>query len=69
MFYYLVIIQNAGANSSQAIYRYNNIDDALAAYHSELAYRNNSRQMTTCVILDNYGNSTYADVWEKRPEN
>jgi len=69
MFFYLIIIQNAGSGSSQAVYKYDNIDDALAAYHSELAYRADSRNMTTCVILDNYGNSVYKDVWEKRTEN
>ena len=68
MIYYLLIIQNGGADSTQAVYKYDNIDDALAAYHSELAYRNTSRQMTTCVILDAYGNSVFKDCWEKREE-
>lgn len=67
--FYLVIIQNAGENSTQAIYKLENIDDALVAYHSELAYRNKSREMTTCVILDCFGNSVYKDVWQKRVED
>ncbi len=64
--FYLAIIQNAGPSSTQAIYKFDNIDDALAMYHSELAYRATARTMTTCVILDAYGNSIYRDAWEKR---
>lgn len=66
--FYLAIIQNAGPSSTQAIYKFDNIDDALAMYHSELAYRAASRTMTTCVILDAYGNSVYRDAWEKHVE-
>lgn len=69
--YYLVIIQNAGyEGSAQAVYRYDNLGDALAAYHSELAYRNESRHLTTCAILDYNGFVIYRDVWEvpKEPE-
>lgn len=64
--FYLAIIQNAGPDSTQAIYKFDNIDDALAMYHSELAYRAAARNMTTCVILDTYGHSVYRDAWEKR---
>lgn len=69
--FYLAIIQNAGPNSTQAIYKFDNIDDALAMYHSELAYRSANRESTACIILDNYGNSIYRDAWEKHvePEN
>lgn len=65
MFYYLVIMQNPGEGSTQAVYKYNNIDDALSAYHAELAYRNTSRLKTTCVILDEFGNSVYKEAWQK----
>lgn len=47
--YYLVIVQN---NNTQAVYSYNSIEAALAAYHSELAYRAEGRTSTKCAILD-----------------
>lgn len=48
--YYLVIVQN---NNTQAIYSYDSIESALAAYHAELAYRADGRTSTKCAILDN----------------
>lgn len=59
--YYLVIIQN---DSSQAVYAYNNMDDALARFHSELAYRSESRTSTVCVILDSNGALVKRDMWK-----
>lgn len=47
--YYLAIIQN---DETQALYRYNSYEDALAAYHSELAYRAEARKSTKCAILN-----------------
>lgn len=47
--YYLVIIQN---NDTQAIYRHSSLDSAMAAYHTELAYRAEGRTSTKCAILD-----------------
>ena len=58
--YYLVILQN---NSSQAIYPYNSYDQALSAFHSELAYRNESRTKTVCVIIDSVGNTLKKECW------
>ena len=67
--YFLVIIQNAGySNPSQAIYKYDTIDAALAAYHTELAYRADARHLTSCVILDRDGFSIYRDTWERQIE-
>lgn len=60
--YYLVIIQN---DSAQAIYAYNSMDDALAQFHSELAYRAEARTSTVCVILDANGALVKRDVWRK----
>ena len=48
--YYLVIVQN---NETQAVYRYSTYNEALAAYHAELAYRAEGRTSTKCAILDN----------------
>lgn len=47
--YYLAIVQN---DTTQALYRYNTYEEALAAYHSELAYRAEGRKSTKCAILD-----------------
>ena len=47
--YYLAIVQN---DEAQAFYRYSNYEDALAAYHTELAYRAETRKSTKCAILD-----------------
>lgn len=47
--YYLVIIQN---NDTQAIYRHNSLDAAMAAFHTEMAYRAEGRTSTKCAILD-----------------
>ena len=47
--YYLAIVQN---NNTQALYRYNSYDAALAAFHSELAYRSADRTSTKCALLD-----------------
>ena len=47
--YYLVIVQNG---NTQAVYAYSSLDNALAAYHAELAYRSADRTSTKCTILN-----------------
>ena len=47
--YYLVIVQNS---NTPAIYSYDTHDAALAAFHTELAYRHESRTSTRCLILN-----------------
>ncbi len=47
--YYLIIVQN---DSAVAIYSYDSMDSALAAYHNELAYRSELRTSTDCAILN-----------------
>lgn len=47
--FYLVIVQN---ESIPAIYKYQTESEALAAYHTELAYRAEGRTSTKCSILD-----------------
>lgn len=48
--FYLAIVQN---DTTNALYTYNSFEDALAAYHQELAYRAEGRTSTKCAILDN----------------
>ena len=62
--YYLAIVQNG---TTQALYAYNTYDAALAAYHSELAYRAEGRTSTLCVILDAYGNTMKQEFWSATP--
>lgn len=47
--YYLAIVQN---NDTQALYSFNSYDEALARFHSELAYRSADRTSTKCALLD-----------------
>jgi hypothetical protein len=47
--YYVAIVQN---DETQALHRYNTYEEALAAYHTELAYRAEGRKSTKCAILD-----------------
>lgn len=45
----LICIQNGSAPS---MYSFDNINAALAQYHTELAYRHESRTSTMCMIID-----------------
>ena len=47
--FYLVIIQN---NSTPAIFGYESYDAALAAFHTEMAYRAEGRTSTKCAIVN-----------------
>ena len=47
--YYLAIVQN---NNTKALYDYTSYDEALAAFHNELAYRGGGRTSTKCALLD-----------------
>lgn len=60
--YHLAIRQNKATN---ALYSYPTLDAALAAFHSELAYRGDSRTSTMCVILDDFGNTVRKEFWEE----
>lgn len=62
MKYYLVIIQN---DSTQSIFAYETVDDALAAFHSELAYRSEDRESTMCIIFNSYGEVIKTESWYK----
>lgn len=62
--YYLVIVQN---RNTQTVHAYNSYDAALAAYHSELAYRAEGRTSTLCVILNEYGSTVNQELWRYAP--
>ena len=60
--YYLAIIQN---ENTSALYNYSTFEQALAAYHTELAYRSDDRTSTRCVIFDSELRTLRAEVYEK----
>lgn len=67
--YNLVIMQtNTSGETSRAVYAYNDWDAVLSAFHSELAYRHESRKKTVCTILDENGVSVKNEVWERKVE-
>lgn len=47
--YFLAIIQN---ESIPALYTYDSMNEALASFHQELAYRAEGRTSTKCAILN-----------------
>ena len=48
--YYLIKVQN---DSIPAIASYDSLEAVTAAFHTEMAYRHESRFSTKCMILDN----------------
>lgn len=64
--YYLAIVQN---DETQALYRYSTYEEALAAYHTELAYRAEGRKSTKCAILDHDLNMLRQEVYTAPVQN
>ena len=60
--YYLVTIQN---ESTQTVYSYETLDQAISVFHTELAYRGEGRIKTVCVILNKNGELVKREAWEK----
>ena len=60
--YFVVMVQN---NDTQTVYRYNTIEDALAAYHAELAYRAEGRTSTKCAVLDSELRNVVCETYTK----
>lgn len=65
MKFYVACVQN---DSTQSVYAYNNIDDAMAFYHSELGYRSEQRNKTLCVLFREDGAVMCHEVWERKLE-
>lgn len=59
--YYLAIIQNHG--ESNALFPFSNFEEALARYHTELAYRATGRTQTVCSILNAEGQVLRNEVY------
>lgn len=60
--YYLVIIQN---KQTPAIFAYQSYDAALAAFHTELAYRAEGRTSTTCMIINEAGSVYKSEMYDQ----
>lgn len=60
--FYLAIMQN---DETQALFRYDTLDAALAAFHTELAYRGDGRNKTVCAILNRIGEVVKRECWER----
>ena len=62
--YYVAVIQN---NNTPALFAYNTESEALAAYHTELAYRAEGRTSTVCAILNSTLQVLRNEIWEAEP--
>lgn len=62
MKFYLVIVQN---DTTQAVFAHESFDSALAAFHTELAYRAEGRTSTMCVILNSSGDTLKKEYWRQ----
>ncbi len=60
MKFYLVIVQN---ENTQACFSYDTYDEALAAFHNELAYRAIGRTATMCLIINGSGDTLKKEYW------
>ena len=64
--YFLAIIQNSSVAS---LFPYNTFDEALVAFHTELAYRGEGRTATVCVIMNEFGVVLKSDTWIQKVDN
>ncbi|WP_294750048.1 hypothetical protein [uncultured Ruminococcus sp.] len=47
--YYLAVVQNG---TTPALFTYDTLDGALAAFHTEMAYRAAGRTSTKCALMN-----------------
>jgi hypothetical protein len=67
MKYYLSVIQNPDSESETTVfYAYNTFNDALALYHTELAYRGEGRNATIAYINDTNGMTLAQEIWTRQ---
>lgn len=64
MKYYLTIVQN---DAVCACYAYESRSAAMAAYHTELAYRADSRASTLCIVVNSNGTVIACDKYTAPP--
>lgn len=64
MKHYLTIVQN---DSVCACYAYDDKSAAMAAFHTELAYRHESRISTMCVVMNGNGTVVASEKYVAPP--
>ena len=65
MKYFVTVVQNG---TTPATFSYDTLDEALAYYHQELAYRGEGRTATLCFIFDSVGSFYRNENWEEASE-
>ena len=60
--FYMGIVQNRDV---KALFEYPTYDDALVAFHQEMAYRSEKRTSTLCFIFDDNGAFYNTELWVK----
>ena len=71
MKYYLVkLLTNTAGQDAPTIAVYDNLNNALVAYHNTLAAFHNAEDVLFAVVsvLDEYGNTTNKEIVDHRPE-
>lgn len=63
--YYVAIVQNG---NTQALFAYDNIDNALEKFHDELRYHAETRNSTLCLLFDQTGYVMRNELWERDEE-
>ena len=64
--YFLIKIQNGDTPLLQG---YTDWNTCLAAYHTELAYRHESRTSTVCIIMNSRGDIVKKEEYYKNPQS
>lgn len=67
MFYLAVIQKTTNGERAQALWPKETLDEAVASFHSELAYRGPERAFTSCAILNESGNLARPSEFWSRP--
>ena len=65
MKYFVTTVQN---HTVPATFAFDSLDEALAYYHQELAYRGEERTSTLCFIFDSTGTFYRNEQWEDTSE-
>ena len=65
MKYFVTVVQN---DSTCACFAYENKPDAMAKYHSEMAYRHASRTSTVCSVINSNGDIVAKERYIKPAE-
>ena len=64
MKYFVTVIQN---DSTCACYAYEKKPDAMAKFHSEMAYRHETRTSTVCSVLNSNGDVVAKEKYTAPP--